>query len=124
MIRRPPRSTLFPYTTLFRSATASVAFFRTMGGAIGTALFGAILNTRLAHHLTQVVPAAAQGQLGGSAGAAGKHLTAIQALAGPGKGWVLGAVTPAIAERVPLRGAFTVVAVVLGLTQRGESPTG
>src|SRR5256885_7986509 len=23
MIRRPPRSTLFPYTTLFRSATAS-----------------------------------------------------------------------------------------------------
>src|SRR3712207_7564388 len=66
MIRRPPRSTLFPYTTLFRSATASVAFFRTMGGAIGTALFGAILNTRLAHHLSQVVPASAQGQLGGS----------------------------------------------------------
>src|SRR2546422_337370 len=25
MIRRPPRSTLFPYTTLFRSAAASVA---------------------------------------------------------------------------------------------------
>src|SRR5690349_25047864 len=25
MIRRPPRSTLFPYTTLFRSAEASVA---------------------------------------------------------------------------------------------------
>src|SRR2546429_4445068 len=24
MIRRPPRSTLFPYTTLFRSTTASV----------------------------------------------------------------------------------------------------
>src|SRR2546430_10088489 len=24
MIRRPPRSTLFPYTTLFRSASASV----------------------------------------------------------------------------------------------------
>src|SRR3712207_8156351 len=31
MIRRPPRSTLFPYTTLFRStwtATASIAFWR------------------------------------------------------------------------------------------------
>jgi EmrB/QacA subfamily drug resistance transporter len=38
-------------------ATASVAFFRSMGGAIGTALFGAILNTRLTHHLTEVVPA-------------------------------------------------------------------
>src|SRR3712207_9091487 len=25
MIRRPPRSTLFPYTTLFRSATGEVA---------------------------------------------------------------------------------------------------
>src|SRR3712207_8538696 len=25
MIRRPPRSTLFPYTTLFRSASASAA---------------------------------------------------------------------------------------------------
>src|SRR2546421_9620971 len=26
MIRRPPRSTLFPYTTLFRSTTADFAF--------------------------------------------------------------------------------------------------
>src|SRR3712207_2424532 len=26
MIRRPPRSTLFPYTTLFRSAVAGLAF--------------------------------------------------------------------------------------------------
>src|SRR5438105_11589289 len=26
MIRRPPRSTLFPYTTLFRSGTRAVAF--------------------------------------------------------------------------------------------------
>src|SRR5208283_5967244 len=28
MIRRPPRSTLFPYTTLFRSTSASSAFPR------------------------------------------------------------------------------------------------
>src|SRR5256885_9232438 len=27
MIRRPPRSTLFPYTTLFRSEGGEVAFF-------------------------------------------------------------------------------------------------
>src|SRR2546427_5914223 len=26
MIRRPPRSTLFPYTTLFRSRTSSILF--------------------------------------------------------------------------------------------------
>src|SRR3712207_9111557 len=38
MIRRPPRSTLFPYTTLFRSAWASAASFRATdkrGGANG-----------------------------------------------------------------------------------------
>src|SRR3712207_7845132 len=29
MIRRPPRSTLFPYTTLFRSAAANLAGFCT-----------------------------------------------------------------------------------------------
>src|SRR5258707_8228629 len=33
MIRRPPRSTLFPYTTLFRSRLASVAWARQRGRA-------------------------------------------------------------------------------------------
>src|SRR2546426_6384281 len=36
MIRRPPRSTLFPYTTLFRSVS-----FRGPGGERRTALLGA-----------------------------------------------------------------------------------
>src|SRR2546426_3374105 len=30
MIRRPPRSTLFPYTTLFRSAPRAVAWHRSV----------------------------------------------------------------------------------------------
>src|ERR1017187_10735876 len=34
MIRRPPRSTLFPYTTLFRSPVAMI-FFRPGGDGIG-----------------------------------------------------------------------------------------
>ena len=38
-------------------ATASVTFFRSMGGAIGTALLGAILNVRLKHHLSEIVGA-------------------------------------------------------------------
>ena len=46
------------------SATAAVTFFRSMGGALGTALFGAILNTRLAHHLTEIVPAGRPGPAG------------------------------------------------------------
>jgi EmrB/QacA subfamily drug resistance transporter len=37
-------------------ATSSVAFFRQMGGAFGTALFGAILTSRLAVHLGQQLP--------------------------------------------------------------------
>src|SRR3982751_3441261 len=35
MIRRPPRSTLFPYTTLFRSAGRGVAPRRRVGGLAG-----------------------------------------------------------------------------------------
>src|SRR2546422_7586944 len=34
MIRRPPRSTLFPYTTLFRSLQLSVKPFRDREGAL------------------------------------------------------------------------------------------
>src|SRR3712207_8699104 len=34
MIRRPPRSTLFPYTTLFRSAMAEEALPRSDRGAL------------------------------------------------------------------------------------------
>src|SRR3712207_7389279 len=39
MIRRPPRSTLFPYTTLFRSvAVAACLLFVLFGGLVGGAL--------------------------------------------------------------------------------------
>src|SRR2546430_8733258 len=34
MIRRPPRSTLFPYTTLFRSCAVSVTTHQERGGEI------------------------------------------------------------------------------------------
>src|SRR5260370_22619252 len=37
MIRRPPRSTLFPYTTLFRSEAARDPFGGAMGGLLGVA---------------------------------------------------------------------------------------
>src|SRR2546427_6794846 len=33
MIRRPPRSTLFPYTTLFRSSTNKSMSFLSLGGS-------------------------------------------------------------------------------------------
>src|SRR5258705_9947603 len=40
MIRRPPRSTLFPYTTLFRSRTAPAARGRPSGPARRSTAYG------------------------------------------------------------------------------------
>lgn len=39
------------------AATASTSFFRSMGGAFGVAIFGAVLTNRLNHYLPQFVPA-------------------------------------------------------------------
>src|SRR2546422_4980311 len=38
MIRRPPRSTLFPYTTLFRSPQRSQAVAERLGGILAAAI--------------------------------------------------------------------------------------
>src|SRR4051794_19877898 len=46
-------------------ATSSVAFFRSMGGAFGTAFFGAILNNRLAPWVHELVPASAGRRISG-----------------------------------------------------------
>ncbi len=40
-------------------ATSTVTFFRNLGGAFGTAVFGAVLNSRLSHHLENSVGAGA-----------------------------------------------------------------
>src|SRR3712207_7124862 len=45
MIRRPPRSTLFPYTTLFRSR--SLMKLQLVGTIIKTTLFGDVVNGEL-----------------------------------------------------------------------------
>src|SRR2546425_5128773 len=42
MIRRPPRSTLFPYTTLFRSAAVAVGVGVGVRVAVGVALVVAV----------------------------------------------------------------------------------
>src|SRR3712207_7796885 len=47
MIRRPPRSTLFPYTTLFRSLTLLALI------PIGTGLRNDVLNSPIAGRLVQ-----------------------------------------------------------------------
>ena len=58
MIRRPPRSTLFPYTTLFRSVESfrkidnpwlKTTVYASMGFAISTILTGAAIEIGRAH---------------------------------------------------------------------------
>ncbi len=46
-------------------ATSAVSFFRSIGAAFGTALFGAILNNRLAHWIHVLVPASAGHKVSG-----------------------------------------------------------
>src|ERR1041385_3147336 len=55
MIRRPPRSTLFPYTTLFRSVRAA----HRLGDALGECLGGVPVGARLDRHY-HVQPLAAR----------------------------------------------------------------
>ncbi len=44
-------------------ATSGVTFFRSMGGAFGTAILGAVLTSRLTTHIREVLPANLSGQL-------------------------------------------------------------
>jgi EmrB/QacA subfamily drug resistance transporter len=99
-------------------ATASVTFFRSMGGAIGTALLGAILNIRLKHHLSEIV--GAQGH-GAGAPINTNDVTAIQALPEPVKSWVLEAFTRSMDDVFLVAVPFMGVAFVIALTMR-EKP--
>src|SRR2546429_9168200 len=57
MIRRPPRSTLFPYTTLFRSRRGPEPMM-TNGGGGGIRISASVLSadlTRLAEQVEQVL---------------------------------------------------------------------
>src|SRR5688572_32670445 len=61
MLRRPPRSTLFPYTTLFRSAGVSVAGFDVgeYQTAIGASVVGdAQISVGSSTAMLTIVPAA------------------------------------------------------------------
>src|SRR2546430_8253359 len=57
MIRRPPRSTLFPYTTLFRSTPEGLLDYRRFGGTLyhRTAFAGATTGQQLLYALDEQV---------------------------------------------------------------------
>ena len=100
-------------------ATASVTFFRSMGGAIGTALLGAILNIQLKHHLSEIVGAAQGHPPGGPIRT--DDVTAIKALPEPIKSWVLEAFTHAMDDVFLVAVPFMAVAFVIALTMH-EKP--
>src|SRR2546428_3694108 len=54
MIRRPPRSTLFPYTTLFRSLYKILIYFRGVED-LGPLLAGKLLGVTLLSFITILV---------------------------------------------------------------------
>src|SRR2546422_5394310 len=56
MIRRPPRSTLFPYTTLFRSYLTAVAAYIAGGLELSEAVSGARAAAERAHAMVDGSP--------------------------------------------------------------------
>ena len=50
------------------SATSTMTFFRSMGGAFGVAVFGTILSSRLDYYVLRNVPAGALRALGSPSG--------------------------------------------------------
>src|SRR3712207_7540409 len=61
MIRRPPRSTLFPYTTLFRSLSELLAFRRTIHLAEATGAAVYFVHTSAREGVEAVAEARAKG---------------------------------------------------------------
>src|SRR2546427_11878479 len=98
MIRRPPRSTLFPYTTLFRSLTATAtglnatsSGFNITPGAATQLVFGTQPGTTVAgQQITPAVKVRGLDALGKvAAGVSGAITLALGSKpGGSGEGWV------------------------------------
>ena len=93
-------------------ATSSLTFTRSLGGAIGTAVFGAILNTRLATHLADTVAAAGVDPSKITPEATG-NIQAMQHLPEEIRGLVLGAYTDALTDLFLVAVPFVVVSLAI-----------
>ena len=61
-------------------ATSSSQFFRSMGGTIGTAIFGTILSNQLAHNLAERLPAGSAPAGGGDLAKSPERIAALPPL--------------------------------------------
>jgi MFS family permease len=95
------------------TATSSTTFFRSLGGAIGAAIFGAVLGNRLSHHLVERFAAAPEA---GSPSAIDiSDVEAIQRLSEPQKTLVLTAYTDAIVDVFLFAIPFVALALIVSL---------
>src|SRR3712207_8383183 len=74
MIRRPPRSTLFPYTALFRSEDADTAFAKALGPDVVLAADDVTTMLNQGVQVTRVSPLDPFLDAGAAAGVASVHL--------------------------------------------------
>lgn len=88
-------------------ATSSVQFFRQMGGAFGTALFGAVMSHQVTHYLA--------GAGGGAGGDLANNVEKIKTLPEPLHGVVTGAFADALQDVFIAAIPLVVVAFVIGL---------
>ncbi|HEV2128725.1 MAG TPA: MDR family MFS transporter [Thermomicrobiales bacterium] len=98
-------------------ATSSLTFTRSLGGAIGTAVFGAVLNSRLATHLGEVMAGFDAGQAPVNPEVT-SNVEAMQALEEPARSIVLGAYTDALTDLFLFAIPFVAVALLVALFLR------
>ncbi|WP_328991502.1 MFS transporter [Kribbella sp. NBC_01245] len=96
------------------TATSTMTFFRSMGGAIGTAVYGAVLTSRLKVHLEDVVPAAAKDSIDSLAKAA-NSVQALHALPQPPRSWALTSLVGAMGDVFLVSLPFLAIALVLAI---------
>src|SRR5258707_5623375 len=83
MIRRPPRSTLFPYTTLFRSTASIVASDKNYDGNTTASITSCTIPGKVG---SDDVACTASGAVFASANASAQNVTATVALSGAAAG--------------------------------------
>ncbi len=103
------------------AATSAVTFFRSLGGSVGTALFGAILTSKLASYLATSLadnPQPVDPATTGAPAIDTNNIAAIQALPEPVKGFVLNAFSDALGDVFLWALPFCLVALVVALFLR------
>jgi len=98
-------------------ATSSVTFFRQMGGSFGTALFGAILSSRLAVYIAEAMQHAPAGAASsaGKVGQVANNVQAIKALPEPLHGLVTAAFSHALHDTFLAAVPLVAVALIVSL---------